>query len=81
LNRVAWTDERIDDAMLRIDRGFDSLREEMREMRVELREEMRSMRTDLHGQINAGQRQMTTIGWGIGAALLAQLIAFVVTQT
>jgi ABC-type branched-subunit amino acid transport system ATPase component len=81
LNRVAWTDERIDDAMLRIDRGFESLREEMREMRTELRDEMRSMRTDLQGQISAGQRQMTTIGWGIAAALLAQLIAFVVTQS
>ena len=30
--------ERIDDAVTRIDRGFESLRDEMREMRVELRE-------------------------------------------
>jgi ABC-type branched-subunit amino acid transport system ATPase component len=84
LNRVAWTDDRIDDAMSRIDRGFESLRDEMREMRMELRDmrgEMREMRTDLQGQISAGQRQMTTIGWGIAAALLAQLIAFVVTQS
>lgn len=76
VERVAWTDERIDDAMTRIDRGFESLREEMREMRVEMRE----MRSDLSGQITAGQRQMTTIGWGIAAALLAQLVAFVITQ-
>ena len=77
MNRVAWTDERIDDAMSRIDRGFESLRDEMRELRAE----MRDMRADLHGQISAGQRQMTTIGWGIAAALVAQLIAFVITQS
>lgn len=88
MNRVAWTDDRIDDAMTRIDRGFDSLREEMREMRLEMREmrrdlttEMRELRTDLQGQVSAGQRQMTMIGWGIAGALLAQLIAFVVVQS
>jgi ABC-type branched-subunit amino acid transport system ATPase component len=81
VERVAWTDDRIDDA-------FASLREEMRELRTELRaemrdmrSEMREMRTDLHGQISAGQRQLTTIGWGIAAALLAQLLAFVITQS
>ena len=74
--------------MARIDRGFDALRDEMREMRSEMREmrrdltaEMREMRADLQGQISAGQRQMTMIGWGIAGALLAQLIAFVVVQS
>lgn len=80
MERVAWSDERIDDAMARIDRGFESLREEMREFRTEMRDEMRAMRTDLQGQISAGQRQMTTIAWGIAGALLLQLVAFVVTQ-
>jgi hypothetical protein len=79
LNRVAWTDERIDDAMLRIDRGFELLRDEMREFRTEMRTELRAMRSDLQGQIIAGQRQMTTIGWGMAGALLAQLIVFVAT--
>jgi hypothetical protein len=67
---VAWTDERIDDA-------FGLLREEIREMRNEMRE----MRVELQGQISAGQRQMTVIGWGIAGALLAQLVAFVITQS
>lgn len=80
MNRVAWTDERIDDAMARIDRGFESLRTEMRDLRTEMRTEMRDMRSDLQAQISAGQRQMTTIGWGIAAALVAQLVAFVITQ-
>jgi hypothetical protein len=77
LNRVAWTDERIDDAMLRIDRGFESLRDEMRELRTEMHAEFRAVRTDM----SASQRQITSIGWGIGAAFLAQLVAFVLTQS
>ena len=75
MNRVAWTDERIDDAMLRIDRGFESLRDEMREMRAEMNTEFRALR----GELSAGQRQMTIIGWGIAGALFAQLIVFVAT--
>jgi len=81
---MAWTDERIDDAMARIDRGFDDMRQEMREMRAEMRE----MRTDLGGRIDslgrellASQRQQAVIGWGIAAALMAQLMAFVITQS
>ena len=46
-----------------------------------MRSEMRELRVELQGQMSAGQRQMTTIGWGIGAALLAQLIAFVIAQS
>ena len=67
---MARTDERIDDAMLRIDRSLESLRDEMHA-------EFRSLRAE----VGAGQRQMTMIGWGIAAALLAQLIAFVITQS
>jgi hypothetical protein len=62
---MAWTDERIDDLVLRIDRGFEDLRAEMREMR---------------GEIAAMHRQQAVIGWGIAGALFAQLLAFVVTQ-
>lgn len=65
LERMAWTDERIDDLVMRIDRGFDELRDEMREMR---------------GEMAAMHRQQATIGWGIAGALCVQLIAFVITQ-
>lgn len=70
--------------MLRIDRGSESLRMEMREMRDEtrgLRAEMHSEFGALRSEISGIQRQMATIGWGIAAALLAQLIAFVITQS
>ena len=81
LERVAWTDERIDDSFRLLRDEMREMRTEMREMRVELRTEMREMRVELQGQISAGQRQMTVIGWGIAGALLAQLIAFIITQS
>ena len=77
MNRVAWTDERIDDAVARIDRGFDRLSDEMREMRTEMHTEFRALRAE----INANHRQMAQVGWGIAGALMIQLIAFVVTQS
>jgi hypothetical protein len=84
VTRVAWTDERIDDAMSRIDNGFGSLRDEMRELRHEMRDLRGEMHTEfraVRGEIAAGQRQLTTAGWAIGGALLVQLVAFVITQS
>ena len=89
---MAWTDDRIDGAFegLRTEmRDMRAeLRTEMRDMRVELRDEFRSeiggVRGEIGGlraEINAWQRQQSMIGWGIAAALLAQLLAFVITQS
>jgi hypothetical protein len=85
MERAVWTDERIDDAMTRIDRGFTELREEMRDMRTDLRTEMREMRSEtredfaaLRSDMGAWQRQQAMIGWGIALALLAQLVAGVI---
>jgi hypothetical protein len=84
---MAWTDDRIDDLVLRIDRGFDEMRTEMRAMRTEMREmrtefsaELRSEVGGLRTEMGAWQRQQAMIGWGIAAALVAQLLAFVITQ-
>jgi ABC-type branched-subunit amino acid transport system ATPase component len=71
----------MDDAFGLLREEMRELRTEMREMRTELRTEMREMRVELQGQISAGQRQMATIGWAIAGALMAQLIAFVITQS
>ena len=76
---MAWTDDRIDDLVLRIDRGFDELRNEMREMRSEMRE-MRSETREMRSEIVAMHRHQATMGWGIAGALFVQLIAFVITQ-
>lgn len=38
MERVAWTDERLDDLAQRMDAGFDRVDREFRELRAEIRE-------------------------------------------
>ena len=38
MERVAWTDERLDDLSQRMDAGFDRVAREFRELRAEIRE-------------------------------------------
>lgn len=63
MERVAWTDERLDDA-------FGQLRSEIRA----LRSDIRAMRSDL----SAWQGQIAQIGWAFAAAVLLGLVALLV---
>jgi hypothetical protein len=58
VQRVAWTDERLDDLANRMDAGFARIGGEIRELRLEIgvlrtetRTESRSLRTELKGDI------------------------------
>jgi hypothetical protein len=62
-DRVAWTDERLDDLVTRIDKQFEALdtsvrelRAEMRELRAEMREFRTEFRTELRDEIAAVRR-------------------------
>lgn len=75
MERMAWTDERIDD-----------FAQEMRDFRRETREELRALRADIGSEtrgiradISAMQRQLTQIGFGLAFLLLAQLVVTAVT--
>ena len=72
MERVAWTDERIDDALARIDRGFESLRVEMREMRAELRAEMRGMRTEMGTEMREMRTEMREMRMDLQGQIGAQ---------
>ncbi|MFL5895168.1 MAG: hypothetical protein ACJ76Z_08640 [Thermoleophilaceae bacterium] len=61
---MAWTEERIDDAMTGIDQRFDAV--ERRLDRIEMR-------------LDQLIRQQLVFGWGLAAALMAQFVAFVLT--
>lgn len=67
MERMAWTDERID--------GFVG---EMREFRHETREDFRALRAEMHEGFVASQRQLVQISFGLASLLLAQLIALIV---
>lgn len=63
MERMAWTDERIDD-----------FAGEMREFRRETRDELRGVR----GEIAALRTDMTRFGFGVAGAFFLQLIAVLV---
>ena len=71
MERMAWTDERIDDFV-----------QEMRDFRRETREEFRAIRSEMaseSGSVRAElvtlRTDMTRFGFGLAAALFIQLIA------
>ena len=63
MERMAWTDERIDDFV-----------QEMRDFRRETREEFRAVR----GELVSLRTDMTRFGFGLAAAFFIQLIAVLV---
>jgi hypothetical protein len=64
--REAWTDERLDDLARRMDRGFDRIDSDLREVKGEIRE--------LSARLDAMQRTMI-IGF---ASIVASTVASVV---
>ena len=70
MERTAWTDERLDDAITRIDRRFDQTDRNFDRVWDEFRE--------LRGEISSSGRQLTQIGWTLVGILLLQLIAAIV---
>jgi hypothetical protein len=48
MERVAWTDERLDDLTGRMDAGFARLDRDIRGLRTELKEEMKELRTHMN---------------------------------
>jgi hypothetical protein len=89
VERVRWTDERLDDRMSAIDTSFqrvfdemradrDSLRTEMCADRDSLRTEMRAGFAEVRSDISALQRQVTQICAGFAVALLGVVAAGIV---
>ena len=74
VERTVWTDERLDDAITRIDRRFDQLEDRMDRSFDRVWDEFRELR----GQISSSNRQLAQIGWALVGILIVQLIAAVV---
>ncbi|MGH2951292.1 MAG: hypothetical protein ACRDKX_04535 [Solirubrobacterales bacterium] len=91
MERMAWTDERLDDLARRMDAGFERLDRDIRELRAETRDqigslrgemgemrgEMRELRTELGGQIDALRITMIRVGGGMMAGLLGMVAALI----
>jgi hypothetical protein len=69
---MTWTDERLDERFNRVDRNFDRMWEEFRELRAQFSAELRSVRSE----IAADRRQSLQMSWLIIGILVTQLVVY-----
>jgi hypothetical protein len=75
MERMAWTDQRLDDLARRMDAGFARVDADIRE----LRGDMRDMRTDLSGQMDALRLTLLRVGGGMMIGLVGVIGAVLVS--
>ena len=69
--REKWTDERLDDLNVKVDRGFDRLDADIRTLRMETRAEFIAVRAEMKAGFEATQRLIIQVGGGmIGTMIL-----------
>ena len=71
MERVACTDERLDDLSRRMDAGFEGVDRDIRELRTEMRTEFGSVRAEM----GALRTTMNRFGTGMIVALVAVIAA------
>jgi hypothetical protein len=70
MERAAWTDERLDDLADRVERGFDRVDRDIRDLRV-----------DMTAQIEALRQTMIRIGGGMLLGFISVLAAILARGT
>lgn len=75
MERMAWTDERLDDRFDHIDLELSELRQDVRAMRAELRGEIGGLREELRGEIDRLRLAMITVGGSGFLGLIAAVLA------
>jgi hypothetical protein len=79
--RATWTDERLDDLSVRVDRGFEKVDQDIRQLRTEMRSGDEALLTEMSAgfrEVNARFREMDarfadlerTIRWFGGLMIL-----------
>jgi hypothetical protein len=75
VERMAWTDDRLDDLSRRMDSGFERVDADIRELRVELREGLAAVRGELGGEIASLRATLLRVGGGIMVGLVGVIAA------
>jgi hypothetical protein len=68
--REVWTDERLDDLANRMDRGFDEVKGEVRDLHIE----MNVLRSEMNQRFDSMQRTMVIGFVTMSAAIIAALV-------
>jgi predicted phage tail protein len=77
MQRVAWTDERLDDLSRRMDRGFDRVDHDIRDLRAEmqgLRREMNGGFAELRREVEESRHWMLRLNVGILVSVVAAIL-------
>jgi hypothetical protein len=72
MERIAWTDERLDDLARRIHSGFGRVDADIRELRLEIHSEVGALRAAMVGVAAVMTAAMLTGFLGVIAAMLAR---------
>ena len=82
--REAWTDERLDDLVKRMDTGFDEVKGEIRDVKAEIREvkaEVAEFRQEMNARFDSMQQTLMICFAGLGGSIAASAVgALLVTQ-
>jgi hypothetical protein len=70
MDRIAWTDERLDERMSAIDQTFDRLHDDLGGIRDEIR--------GLRGDFSSLQDRLVQIGFGLVGVLITALVALII---
>ena len=75
--REAWTDDRLDDLANRMDRGFDRVDKDVRELRTETKSEFSLMRGEMCERFEAIDARLDNINKTMVQAAIGMTAAFV----
>jgi hypothetical protein len=75
--REAWTDDRLDDLADRMDRGFDRVDKDIRELRAETKSEFTVLRGELNERFEAVGARLETINRTMVQAAIGMSAAFI----
>jgi HPt (histidine-containing phosphotransfer) domain-containing protein len=75
VQRVAWTDERLDDLFRRMDAGLERIDRDLRELRSEVRGDIGGLRTEMRSEIDALRGTMNRLGTGLILAMFGLAVA------
>jgi hypothetical protein len=76
MQRVAWTDERLDDLSHRVDRRFDRVDGEIRDLRSEMSQGFTVLRAELGQEI----AELRTLMWRLNGGIIAAVVAAILLR-
>lgn len=72
MQRVAWTDERLDELSQRMDKGFERVDSDFRDLRAEMNQGFASVRAEMS--------ELRTLMWRLNGGIIAAVVAAILLR-